>query len=255
MLMSTARILELSIAANVTDGLVTARQAEVDQMSSLLRRKLSARLLDLATNQPAKATRLMDKLCALRGLHYLGAGVEFSAYLHSASGEVTKIHRDSANKSPAERAQIAEEKRLGHAVLTNHLGGSVLRQTISIDEHLLGGGYQTVQIHQPLVVFDADDAPFTVNSRYVDLERLESITRRIPGADAGLGDFIERSKWLYKDANSLPDTNGQNNLVMRPDGSVTLLDTCPILPDNTFTQTLILDQLRSLEAGLQIING
>jgi hypothetical protein len=252
-LLSTARILELSLAANIGTELLRERQTSLENMTPSFRRQVSSGLLKLATARPELATSSLNKLARLKGLRYLGCGVEFSAYADTKAQEAVKVHRASATFERPQREKLAIDKSLGHGLLYRYLGRTILDQRIDIREHVLGGGYETLQIRQPLVDFGNLDSPFQVSVETVDTEHLEQITRRFPGIDEALREFIKRSRIMYETTDALPDTNGSNNVVAQQGGNVVLLDSTPIGNNHPGVQLLILDQLTSLESGLRAV--
>ena len=142
------------------------------------------------------------------------------------------------------------KRRFGHRLLVDYLGETVLPQTVLIAEHVLGGGFQTLQIEQPYVELGNALSPFDVNEPLVDLAKLEKVVLERPGADVALCELVDQSRKLYVDKEQLPDTNGTNNIVVQSDGSLVLLDSTPISNEHPVVQELILGQVMSLEKGL-----
>lgn len=256
MIFSTARILELSIAAQNDERMQQERQAQIDATPPSLRRQAAERILKLAQDTPEHADALLNSIARLRGLNYVGTGVEYTVYKRRKSDAVIKIHRNSAQLTEIERRNLVCEKAADHGLLQNYLGQTVVPQTVDVGPHVFGG-YRNLRVHQPFIEFTPEDAPFAVNSTTVDPAHLEKLVIGNPGVVAGLTDFVAGARTMHEKKALLPDTNGQYNVVTQSDGSVTLLDTTPINtlnPVEVNTTNIVLSQLRALEFGLREVS-
>lgn len=251
MLLSAARVLELSVATNVGSWLADQRTAELETLHHPLNKQVGKAAVWFAGNHPRNAEKVLDLCARSNGYSYLGAGVEFSAYLRLADNMAVKVHRTSAGKADEELQALVREKNSAHQLLASYLGNTVLPQTVFVAEHVLGGGFQTLQIEQPYIRLANTLSPFSVNAPTVDITKLEKMVASRPGSDVAMHELIDQSLKFYDDKVQLPDTNGTNNVVVRQDGSLALLDTTPIGNEHPGVQDLILSQVRSLEFGLQ----
>ncbi len=250
MLFSTARVLEINEATRHADWLLDGRRLDISSHPSKATRRLSQTLLEFTIRQPYAATILLDAIARFKGVRFLGSGVDFSAYRDTATGVVVKIKRDSAGRPYDELLGTAEEITRDHTTLTHYFGAVAVPQTVQIAEHVLGGGYQTVQVVQPYVDIARTATPFVVNSPEVNPETVESLVEKCAGADVALRELCDRSFLHFNNTGSIIDTNGANNVVVDTDGTVSLIDSVPIKPLHEGTQLLVLSQLRSLETSL-----
>jgi len=252
MLFSTARILEHSIAAQNDERMRQERVANIKGASSPVRRGIARVALNFATNRPDQASNLLDGIARLRGLEYVGTGIEYTVYRERSTDEAIKIHRESADMTPNAQVELLAQVKTNGSILGVYLGGAAVEQSVEIGPHVFGG-YNTVQVRQPFQHFTDADAPFTVNQPEVDLPKLETLVRNHPGAPDALREFIERSRQMHYDAALLPDTNGRHNVIVDTDDNVVLIDTTPIATDIAYlarTRDNIMSQLYSLEIGL-----
>ena len=252
MLLSPARILELNVAANNDDRMREERQAEVQRVieASPAKGRLLNASLKLSQKAPKLAESLLDILSRGHGYQFLGNGAEYSAYRDTKTGDVVKVHRRSIELSPAERLELAAHRDKQYEDAKQNLL-FLLPQSIEIGEHVLGGGYDAVKLHQPYVEFGQNDAPFMHNQPDgVDLAHLEDLQRRFPGIDEALKDLIASSYKHHEQTGYLPDVNGKNNVVAQPGGDVRLLDSGMIGPEQPVHQAIMLGHLRTLGRGL-----
>lgn len=252
MLTSLGRILEQSTAANTAPELHAARAHDVAEIASPVKRSISQVVLAFAVRKPDRADRMLDTIARTRRHRYLGSGVEFTVYLREEDATAVKVHRASALLEPHEQVVLVKEKIDDHEQLSRFLGCSVLSQQVVVAEHLLGGGYRTVQIEQPYIEFGPEDSPFQINNPSVSPARVEAIARKFPGAEDALDEFAERSRDMFEKVEEIPDTNGTNNVVMTPVG-IALIDSTPIKPKDAPVQHLILAQLDSLQTAIREI--
>jgi len=250
MIFAAGRILELSIAAQIDPRMHAERLAEIAGAPDAGRRRAAEALLHFAERHPTAAHRTLNTIARLRGLRYVGSGIEYTVYRKRQPDEVIKVHRDSAETSDIERRNLICEKQADHALLREFLGSTVVAQTVETAPHVLGG-YNVVLVRQPFIAFNEEDAVFEVGNPEVAAGRLDKIVRAHPGSVEGLYTFIDSSHRMLDRSNSLPDTNGKFNVVVAADGTPTLIDTTPIPMSEPNTSQLVLNQLQSLEIGLR----
>lgn len=252
MLFSAARILEHSIAAGNDERMRQERVAGINGASSPLRRGIARAALNFATKRPDSASSLLDSIARLRGLEYVGTGIEYTVYRDRASDEAIKIHRESADMTPEAQVELMAKVKTHGSILGVYLGSAAVDQSVEIGPHVFGG-YSTVRLRQPFQHFTDADAPFTADQPEIDLPKLEALVSNHPGAPDALREFIEKSRQMQYDAALLPDTNGRHNVIVDAQDNVVLIDTTPIATDVAYlarTRDNIMSQLYSLEIGL-----
>ncbi len=250
MLFSAARMLEINEATRHGDWLLEGRKTDIEDHCSGVTQKFSRAILEFTSQYPNTAVALLDNIARFKGFRFLGSGVDFSAYRETNTGNVVKIKRDSAGRPHDELVCVAEEIKHDHETLSHYFGSVAVPQTVRIAEHILGGGYQTVQISQPYVDVEHSTTPFVVNDPEVSTEALEALLKANIGADVALRELCHQSFTHFNGTGSVIDTNGANNVVVDRDGSVSLIDTVPVKPRHPATQLLIIKQLRSLQTSL-----
>lgn len=247
--MSLPRLLELSLASNLSPHHQAGREYEIRELTNPFKRAGALAVHRLATRHDQSAVRVMQALLRPRGLRYIGYGADLSVYRQDDI--VKKVDRRSVHLSPDAQIALRDRKRHDFAIVQQHLSTFLLDQQVEVDKHPLGE-FTAVQTWQPYVTFDSLRF-FTPNSATLDLTKLDDACNAFPGLGDSLGEFVDRSERMIERTDKFPDTNGVDNLVVRrADGAeLMLIDSDPIGPRFAAVQQVIAAQLAALRTGLR----
>lgn len=249
-ILSIGRVLELSEATRHASRIYDHRYAEIQKLERVPKIASKAMLV-FANKYPQATHKSLDAVSSIRGYRFLGSGVEYSSYLRQADKQVIKMNRASSNCSPDILADLRDKVILQHCLLSRYLGDVVVASNVYVAEHILGGGHQILQIEQPLIDTKTNPTPFMSRQPDVNIDDIHRIIANSPGADVALGEFCNAAEAVYDAEGVLPDTNGRNNVVVQPCGTVQLIDTIPINGEHPAILSLIGKQITSLRAALK----
>lgn len=249
-ILSIGRVLELSEATRHASRIYEHRCAEVQNLAKVP--KIAAKAMLVFANKYPQAThKSLDAISLMRGYRFLGSGVEYSSYLREADRQVIKMNRASSNCSHDVLNNLRDEVVLQHCLLSRYLGNVVVSSDVYVAEHVLGGGHQLLQIEQPLIDTETNPTPFMSRQPDVNIDDIHKIIVNSPGADVALDEFCNAAEAVYEAEGVLPDTNGRNNVVVQPCGTVQLIDTIPIGGQHPAILRLIEKQIDSLRTALR----
>lgn len=235
--MSLRNVIESSIAASTSESAMEHRKSQVKELTPTYKR-LAAQSIDVVVFLAPSIQLTFDRLAMQRsGYRFIGSGAE--ARVYSDGEKVIKYVRESERLTSDERIALRDKKAAEFNLLRTYLSAFVLEQSIMVAPHAVKKNVEVVQTVQPHTEF----------SRLLGRSGYEGdiifSDTAMTSADE-LSNFLDVTWQLFGREGILPDTNGTDNIVMTENG-VVLLDTQPIGADRGELQSLIKQQLGSIE--------
>lgn len=235
MLTSLTHVLEHSLAS--VEGHVNTeerpeqtyaeRTAAIRALPNPLKRYGALCIHSFVGHAPLLAENIQAHLLARRGLSRIAEGAEAVVYRQDQDG-VIKAFKRTWDMSEAQRTAFLEEHAHSEMRVAQYLGTSVVPHAYDIGPHPISGE-RIVRADQSFVHFSKEDSIFPSVTTTVDSARLEAIESRHPGAIDALADMAQAALDMHAAIDYLPDTHGQDNLVVGSVNSgppeILLLDT------------------------------
>ncbi len=248
---SVERALTKSLLSTMTEESATMRRQDILSTPNPARRAAVLALHNLATTQPRLVARMLGLTYVEHDWEHIGSGVDSTVFRVNEL-EVLKVNRNSIESTASAREEFVAQKQKEHKRLRQVLGQYVVpHNSLQIGPHPVVPTVEIVEIRQPYMQISD---PKLLHPAEFDTMLGKVTSIKEAGIDIGgqLGDYVERSRFLYDRYGLLPDICGTANLVLVDDHFLRQIDGIPIGTEHPQTQQAINGYLDMLKSALDI---
>jgi hypothetical protein len=235
----------------MTEESVNMRREDILSTPNPARRATVLAIHNLAVSQPRLAARMLGVPYSEHGWEHIGSGVDSTVFKISDE-EVLKVNRRSVESSPSARQEFIDRAHEEHGKLRQVLGHFVVpHNSMQVGSHPVVPTVNIVEIRQPYMHISD---PKLLHPAVIETVTEKIIDMRSSGVaiDEQLGDYIERSRFLYSMHGLLPDICGTANLVLVDGSDIRQVDGMPIGREHPQTQQAINGYLDMMESAIAV---